>query len=114
MDITKKNDVNALLDFYGGLLTLKQRRYLVAYFADDLSIVEIAENEQVSRQAVSDNIHRGVDLLKHYETILHLQRDYVARRGMEHQLEQWIDAHYNDDATLKQRLNMLINYEETD
>ena len=48
-----------LLDFYGELLTDKQRECCELHFNEDLSLAEIAEQCGVSRQGVWDNIRRG-------------------------------------------------------
>ena len=57
-ELIKTLRMNELFDFYGDLLTAKQRRYIELYYADDLSLGEIAEEFSVSRQAVYDNIRR--------------------------------------------------------
>ncbi len=54
----KKNRINALFEFYEPLLTKKQMNYIALYYRDDFSLGEIAENYEVSRQAVYDNIKR--------------------------------------------------------
>lgn len=61
-----------LLDFYGGLLTEKQREVLGAYFEDDLSLGEIAEEQGVTRAAVHDLIKRSVASLEEFEARLGL------------------------------------------
>jgi len=58
MEIEKTNRMNALFEFYSTLLTEKQMNYMELYYADDFSLGEIAEEYQVSRQAVYDNIKR--------------------------------------------------------
>ena len=63
----KDLNVSYLLDIYGGLLTEKQADLVDYYYNDDLSLAEIAENEGVSRQGVSDTIKRAVLQLKEYE-----------------------------------------------
>ena len=51
--------VSALLDVYGEFLSEKQRDIVSFYFDDDLSLSEIAENEGITRQGVSDTVNRA-------------------------------------------------------
>ena len=50
-----------LLDFYGELLTEKQRECYDLHYNEDLSLAEIAEQLGVSRQGVWDNIRRAME-----------------------------------------------------
>lgn len=59
-----------LLEIYSSLLSEKQREYLEDHFENDLSLSEIAKNNNVSRQAIYDNIKRGINLLYEYENKL--------------------------------------------
>jgi predicted DNA-binding protein YlxM (UPF0122 family) len=52
-----------LLDFYGELLTDKQREYYDLYYNEDLSLSEIAENVGITRQGVHDIIVRAENTL---------------------------------------------------
>ena len=63
-----------LLDFYGSLLTDRQRDVLDLYYNDDLSLSEISENLGITRQGVRDAIKRGSDELEEYERRLALCR----------------------------------------
>ena len=63
-------EIANLLEIYSLLLSEKQREYLEDHFENDLSISEIAKNNNVSRQAIFDNIKRGVALLYEYESKL--------------------------------------------
>jgi len=56
-----------LLDFYGQLLTDKQRETCELYFNEDLSLAEIAEQCGISRQGVWDNVRRAVAALEEIE-----------------------------------------------
>ena len=67
MAIEKTNRINALFDFYEPLLTEKQMTYIALYYRDDYSLGEIAENFEVSRQAVYDNIKRTEKILEEYD-----------------------------------------------
>ncbi|MBR6044322.1 MAG: putative DNA-binding protein [Ruminococcus sp.] len=62
-----------LLDLYGELLTEKQRDMLELYYNDDLSLAEIAEHYEISRQGVHDSIRRGEEALEEYERVLGLR-----------------------------------------
>lgn len=63
---------NLLLDYYGDLLTDHQKDILKDYFYEDLSMNEIAENENISKAAVSDIIKRSLKQLEEYESKLQL------------------------------------------
>lgn len=47
------------MDFYGDVLTDKQRNVMELYYNEDLSLAEIAEHEKISRQGVRDSIKHG-------------------------------------------------------
>ena len=61
-----------LFDAYGCLLTEKQQKCLELYFCDDLSLAEIADELEVSRQAIHDLIKRVEHSLERYESKLAL------------------------------------------
>lgn len=63
---------NELYDLYGELLTDKQRKYFEDYYFNNLSFSEMAENYNVSRNAIFKQIHIVTDKLKEYEAILGL------------------------------------------
>ena len=56
-----------LLDFYGQLLTEKQRECYDLHYNEDLSLSEIAEQSGISRQGVWDNIRRADATLRELE-----------------------------------------------
>ena len=69
-----------LLDFYGALLTPKQRLSAELYYHQDMSLAEIARYLNISRQAVHDLIHRAQALLEDYERRLGLIEQSQSRR----------------------------------
>lgn len=71
-DLEKTVRINMLLDFYSTLLTSKQLEYMKFYYRADLSLSEIAEKFNVSRNAVYDNIKRSIKQLENYEDKLML------------------------------------------
>jgi uncharacterized protein len=77
--LEKTTRLNYLFDFYQTLLTEKQRNYMALYYLDDYSLGEIAEEFQVSRQAVYDNIKRTEAMLEDYEEKLLLFSKFQER-----------------------------------
>ncbi|MCT4662490.1 MAG: YlxM family DNA-binding protein [Tissierellales bacterium] len=65
-------EIAMLYDFYGNLLSSKQQRVIELYYLEDLSLSEIGENLQISRQAVHDMLKRSEKGLYEYETKLGL------------------------------------------
>lgn len=73
-----------MLDFYGDMLTQKQKNFLQYYYDDDLSLSEIAQNEGITRQGVRDAIKRAEGQLIEMEETLHLARRFEeTRKGLE-------------------------------
>ena len=103
MEIEKTNRMNALFEFYAALLTDKQMNYIELYYADDYSLAEIAEEFQVSRQAVYDNIKRTEKILEDYEKKLHMYSDYIVRS----QIFDQITEKYANDAYLQEQIAIL-------
>jgi len=58
---------NELYDLYGELLTDKQRKYFEDYYFDNLSFSEMADNYNVSRNAVFKQLHIVLEKLEEYE-----------------------------------------------
>lgn len=77
-------EVSILLDYYKNLLSDKQKEYLVEHFEEDLSLTEIGKKYDVSRQAVYDNIKRGIKILRDYEEkIGFYKRDKELKKELE-------------------------------
>ena len=63
---------NYLYDYYGQLLTDKQKEYYEDYYFNNLSLAEIAENNNVSRNAVHNQLKAALEKLEFYENNLKL------------------------------------------
>lgn len=72
----KNLEISLLLDFYGEMLTDKQRDMVDYYYNDDLSLSEIAENEGITRQGVRDSIKRAEAQMLEMEERLGLARRF--------------------------------------
>ncbi len=65
--LDKVDRIIMLKDFYGQLLTERQQDVISYYYENDWSLAEIADNLDVSRQAVYDLIRRAEASLENYE-----------------------------------------------
>lgn len=74
--MAKNLEIAVLLDYYGDMLTEKQREFLEYYYNDDLSLSEIAENEGITRQGVRDAIKRAETQLMDMESKLGIARRF--------------------------------------
>ena len=70
-----------LYDFYGNLLTDKQKDLFDLYYNEDLSLSEIADNIGITRQGVRDGIMRSELLLRNTEDKLGLVKRYSNIQG---------------------------------
>ncbi len=67
---------NNLYDLYSELLTEKQRKYFEDYYFLNLSLGEMAQNYNISRNAAFKQLQNTLSKLKHYEEILKLQEKH--------------------------------------
>ena len=70
----KNVKVSILCQLYGKLLTEKQYEILNDYYNNDLSLSEIAENSEITRQAVRDILKKGEKKLFEYEEKLNFMK----------------------------------------
>ena len=74
--MSKNLEMSLLLDFYGQMLTPKQRDVMELYYYEDLSLAEIAEHENITRQGVHDFIKRSEQILSDLENKLMLAEKF--------------------------------------
>jgi len=73
--------IGILLDIYGSLLTNRQLQILNTYYNEDMSLSEIAEEFDISRQGVLDNVKKGEKKLLEYEEKLHILENQENRKS---------------------------------
>ena len=78
MKIDDVIQTSLLYDFYGSLLTDRQREVMELYYGENLSLSEIAAEFSISRQGVHDLIKRCNKILAHYEEQLHLVEKFLS------------------------------------
>lgn len=76
----KTHELTMLLDFYGELLTQRQRDCFAMHYNEDLSLAEIAELCGISRQAVRDHIVHAEAALRQVEEKTGLLRRFSEQR----------------------------------
>ena len=113
----KNVKISILCDLYGKLLTKKQFDFLNDYYNNDLSLSEIAENNQITRQAVRDIIKKGEKKLFEYEEkLLFMKRMLNQEKTIQHILSELtkIEKDSSDKKvaqileTVKKELNCLV------
>lgn len=108
--LEKTTRMNYLFDFYQSLLTPKQKSYMSLYYLDDFSLGEIAEEYQISRQAVYDNIKRTETMLEEYEEKLLLFQKFQERQKLIAKLKR-LSTEYKDSGELDDVIQLLEKLE---
>ena len=90
---------NNLYDLYGVLLTDKQKKYFEDYYFYNLSFAEMADNYNVSRNAVFKQLHIVIEKLEDYEEKLHLLKKRNTLGEIANKIE---------DSNIRQLLEKLI------
>ena len=85
MELDDFFEVSILLTYYKNLLSKKQNLYMEEYFENDLSLTEIGDKYDVTRQAVYENIKKGSLKLKDYEEKLEF---YKKERNLKKELQE--------------------------
>ena len=98
-----------LLDYYGGMLTDKQRDCFDMRYNQDLSLGEIGEMLGVSRQAVNDNLTRTEALLRRMEeNIGCVKRDMRNRRAVREILDAATVLNTSSDPAVSDAVRRII------
>ncbi len=88
--------MSMLFDFYGDLLTDRQKEFYDLYYNEDLSLAEIAENYGISRQGVRDVIVRAEAAMEEIEEKTHIIRRFNQNRkeiaGIEEAADRLLEA----------------------
>ena len=83
--------VSLLFDFYGKLLTKRQREVMELYYEENLTLAEIADEFEISRQGVHDALKNAEKALKGYEEKLGLVEKLQQSRQAIEQIDTEID-----------------------
>lgn len=112
-DMLRKVDIDWLLEVYGAMLTEKQQAIAALYYGEDLSLAEIAQQENVSRQSVHETLRRVERQLRTWEKKLGFRKRLT---GVEIVLQQALQTLEEQQYSLtKQHIDeaiSLLNDEE--
>lgn len=113
----EKVKISMLCQLYGKLLTKKQFEFIDDYYNNDLSLSEIAENHNITRQAVRDIIKKGEKKLFEYEEkLLFMKKTMNQEKQIENILAQLNKIHEDSSdekvnnilEEVKKELNCLV------
>lgn len=113
----KNIEISMLNQFYGKLLTQKQYEIIDDYYNNDLSLSEIAENNNITRQAVRDILKKGEKKLFEYEEkVMFMKRTLNQEKKIEKVLLELTKIQTNDSdkeianvlENIKKELNCLV------
>lgn len=110
----KTIEAHLLYDYYGSLLTERQRRTVELRFFDDWSLAEVAEELGISRQAVHDVMRRTLAQLTQYEERLGILAAAADRRKRILGIVEQLRTEYAVREDLLDRLQAIAEGKETD
>ena len=105
---------NLLYDFYGSLLSDKQREFFELYYHDDWSLREIADKFEVSRQGVYDIIRRSEKSLEDFESKLALYNAYIYRNEIYESILNIISTSQLPNNNKQKIINLVQNLQMND
>ncbi len=92
MDIEERVEIAILMKYYGNLLTERQYNIVNMYVDNNLSLAEVSEELQISRQAVKDALDSSLSLLRLYESKLKfLSRDEKLKKLLSEKSSSEVD-----------------------
>lgn len=104
----EKIEISILLSLYGNLLTETQKKYMELYYNEDLSLSEIGDNENVTRQAVRTILVKSKSKLKEYENQLKfMQKEKAIKKSIEN-LQKTNLA--KEQQTLLEKINTQLDF----
>lgn len=101
------SEVVMLIDFYGGLLTEKQRMIMSYHFEEDMSLSEISQELNISRQAVHDIIKRSEKALREYENELGLMKRFLMQKEKLIRIKNILSAMDNNSSSIDMAIRLI-------
>lgn len=105
--MSKKLENSFLLDFYGQFLTPKQRDIMELYYYEDLSLAEISEHKNITRQGVHESVKRSEQLLSEFEEKLHLAEKFSELKNYLDEIKKTADNIKTSDTEVRKSLEYI-------
>lgn len=109
IDINKKVQLCLLFDFYGKLLTQKQQEIFDLYYFQDMSLFEVSEELNISRQAVHDALAKTENSLFEFEKKCGIVEKYQNTKTELLALQQKLDTKDLLQAKISSEIHDIIN-----
>ena len=108
----KNVEISVLCQLYGKALTDKQYEVLTDYYNNDLSLSEIAENNNITRQAVRDIIKKGENKLYELEENISLMKKTLAEEKTISKIQEELEEIKKLTSSNKEVANRIDNIEK--
>ena len=108
VDLNKKLQMCMLVDFYGNLLTDKQKNIFSSYWEKDYSLYEVAEQFGITRQAVHDCLNKAEAILLNIEQKCGFVKKYQENKTELQQVINSLNLADSNQATLASQLTEII------
>lgn len=95
MDYSKNVNMSLLIDFYGDMLSEKQREAMELYYNEDLSLSEVADITGLTRPGVRDRLLKSENILRNLEEKLGLLRRFEEMTGEIERITKELESHKN-------------------
>ena len=107
----KNLNISLLLDFYGDILSERQKDMLDFYYNDDLSLAEIADNYEISRQGVRSVLKKGENILINMEEKLHLAERFSSMQEKSSKIASELEdlTHNIENKEISDKISALIS-----
>lgn len=92
-----------LFDLYGGLLSADRQKIMSDYFEFNMTLAEIAQEKNISRQAVLDAIDKSCEKLKEFESVLQI---YAKRNALRADLSELLNL--AESKELKEKVEEIL------
>lgn len=108
ISLNKKIQMCMLADFYGNLLTPKQHKIFLRYWEEDCSLFEIAEELNITRQAVHDSLNKAENLLLDIESKCGFIQKYNENKKTLMEIYSKLDLSIKDQSELSKQILDLV------